>query len=84
MGWPVDAYREAFGLNARRPLQAGGVSEAQERALRRRMVSDKRIRKGMTKGLQLARSGELAQMSLHDLRQTGVRRSGTPRVSAGA
>lgn len=61
-GWSADAYREAFGLNAQRPLQAPAVSEAQAEGVRRRLQTDERLRAGMRKGLALARSGRLNQL----------------------
>jgi hypothetical protein len=60
--WNTADYRVAFGLNAQRPLQAPGVSDAQAAALKRRIQADRRLRAGMRKGLALARSGELNEL----------------------
>lgn len=61
-GCNADEYRLAFGLNARRPLQAPAVSAAQAAALARRIDTDPRIRAGMRTGLALARSGTLNEL----------------------
>jgi hypothetical protein len=58
-GWSADAYRDAFGLNAQRPLQAPAVSKAQAEQVRRRLQTDERLQAGMRKGVALARSGRL-------------------------
>lgn len=60
--WSTAEYRTAFSLNAQRPLQAPGVSEAQASALKRRIQAEPRVRVGMSKGLALARSGELNEL----------------------
>jgi ROS/MUCR transcriptional regulator protein len=70
-GWSADAYRDAFGLNAQRPLQAPAVSETQ---VRRRLQTDERLQAGMRKGLALADSGRLNPLG----RQADVERGARP------
>jgi hypothetical protein len=68
--WSADDYRLAFGLNAKRPLQAPAVSHAQATTLKRRIQTDSRIQAGMRLGAALARSGQLNQLG----RQTDAQR----------
>jgi hypothetical protein len=61
-GWTAHDYRRAFGLNVQRPLQAPAVSERQAENVRRRLKTDPRLRTAMSKGLAMARSGELNEL----------------------
>jgi hypothetical protein len=60
--WSADDYRAAFGLNAQRPLQAPGLSEAQAARFKRRLKTDPRLLAGTRTGLALARSGKLNEL----------------------
>jgi hypothetical protein len=60
--WAADEYREAFGLNVQRPLDAPGTTERRSRAFKRRLDADPRLRAGMRIGLALAQTGVLNEL----------------------
>lgn len=60
-GWDQRAYREAFGLERREPLEGDATRHRRADALRLRRTLDPAVRAGCEAGLQLARTGELTR-----------------------
>lgn len=60
-GWDQHAYREAFGLERREPLEGDATRRRRAAALRVRRVVDPSVRAGCEVGRELARSGELTR-----------------------
>ena len=72
-GWQPDEYREAFGLGRSVGLCAPTVSERRRELGADRYRRNPGTRAGMQRGQDLARSGELLQMS-HDVQRPGSAR----------
>ena len=60
--WTADEYRQAFGLNVQRALEAPGTTERRSSALKRRLKTDQRLGAGMRVGLALSRTGVLNEL----------------------
>lgn len=60
-GWDQRAYREAFGLERREPLEGEITRRRRSDALRLRRVVDPTVRAGCEAGQELARSGDLTR-----------------------
>ncbi len=60
-GWDQRAYREAFGLERREPLEGDATRRRRADALRVRRALDPAVRSGCAAGQELARSGQLTE-----------------------
>lgn len=68
-GLNADKYRALTGLLPRQPLEAPTVTAGRANRLRAQIVTDPRIREGMSRGAELARTGAL-QARARDVAET--------------
>jgi hypothetical protein len=74
-GLGADAYRALIGLHPRQTLSSPGLSVRRAETLRERIADDERLRAGMARGRELARSGQLQARARQVAHERGTRQA---------